>query len=284
MTISGKTKFIVIFGDPVEHTLSPAMHNAAFAELGLDYAYIPFHVKPEDLSSAVRGIKAMGIAGANITVPHKERVLEFLDDVDDEAKRLGAVNTIVNRDGKLIGYNTDGRGFVRSLKEDAALDPALKKVYMCGSGGAARGIGFALAAAGVRRVYLYDVDIAKMDRLIADLNSGAGRDVARPSKPDPDFIRSCDLVVNATPLGMHKGDPAPMPPDSFRVGQVVYDIIYNPPQTETLRSAVYGGAKAVNGLGMLLYQGVIAFEHWLGVSPPVETMKKALIDGLGQRI
>ena len=135
--ITGKTKVIAIFGDPIEHTMSPAMHNAAFAELGMDCVYVPFHVKPESLASAVAGIRAMGIAGANITVPHKERVLEFLDEVDEEAGRLDAVNTIVNTDGVLKGYNTDGRGFVMSLKEDAKFNPEKRRVFICGSGGAA---------------------------------------------------------------------------------------------------------------------------------------------------
>jgi len=279
MNISGNTKVIAIFGDPISHTMSPAMHNAAFAEMGLDYVYVPFHVKPEELGSAVRGLKALGFAGANITVPHKERVLEFLDEVDPFAGKLGAVNTIVNRDGKLIGYNTDGLGFIKSLKEDAGFDPAMKKVFMCGSGGAARAIGFALANAGTRRVYLFDIDELKRDRLVMDINSASGKVSARPTPPDPDFIRSCDLVVNATPLGMHEGDPLPIPEGSFRVGQVVYDIVYNPPKTKTLELAQAGGAKPVNGLGMLLYQGVFAFEHWIGRTPPAETMRKVLLSG-----
>lgn len=276
MNISGHTKIIAIFGDPVEHTLSPAMHNAAFAEMGLDYAYAPFHVKPNDLAAAVRGIRAMGIAGANITVPHKERVLEFLDEIDDEARRLGAVNTIVNRDGVLTGYNTDGRGFVRSLREDAGFDPEKKKVFVCGSGGAARGIGFALAAAGARRIYFYDIDESRRDRLAMDINSGTGREAARPSLLDADFIRSADLVVNATPLGMKESDPLPIPEKAFRVGQVVCDIVYNPKRTKTLAAAEAAGAKAINGLGMLLYQGVIAFEYWTGKTPPAQLMRKTL--------
>jgi len=280
MEISGRTKFVAIFGDPVEHTLSPAMHNAAFAELGMDNAYIPFHIEPGRLGEAVRALKALGIVGANITVPHKERVMEFLDEVDGEAARMGAVNTVVNNDGVLKGYNTDGRGFVMSLREDAGLDPASKRVFLCGAGGAARGICFALAGAGVRRIYLYDVDGPKLDRLVMDINSALGRQVARPSVMDPDFIRGAGLVVNATPLGMRGSDPLPMPEDSFRTGQVVYDIVYNPAETRTLKAARAAGATGVNGLGMLLYQGVLAFEHWFGVTPPADAMKRALTDRL----
>lgn len=276
MNISGHTKIIAIFGDPVEHTLSPAMHNAAFAAMGLDYVYVPFHVKPDGLGAAVAGMRAMGIAGANITVPHKERVIDFLDEVDEEAKRLGAINTIVNRDGVLAGYNTDGRGFIRSLKEDAGFDPNMKRVFVCGAGGASRGICFSLAQAGARRVYLFDIDEARQGRLVMDINAAYGREVARPSILDPGFIRGADLIVNATPLGMRESDPMPMPEGSFRQGQVVYDVIYNPARTKTLAAAEAAGAKAVNGLGMLLYQGVLAFEHWLGKTPPADVMRAAL--------
>jgi len=280
MEISGRTRFVAIFGDPVEHTLSPAMHNTAFSELGMEYAYIAFHVTPGGLGEAVRAIRSLGFAGANITVPHKERVMEFLDDVDDEAARMGAVNTIVNDNGRLSGYNTDGRGFIMSLREDGGFDPASRRVFVCGAGGASRGVCFALASAGVRRIYLYDVDGPRMERLVMEANSAFGRDFVRPSILDPDFIRGADLVVNATPLGMRESDPLPMPEGSFRAGQVVYDVVYNPAETKTLKAARSAGAKGVNGLGMLLYQGVLAFEHWFGRTPPAESMKRALMDRL----
>jgi shikimate dehydrogenase len=280
MKISGHTKVIAIFGDPVEHTLSPAMHNAAFAALGLDCVYVPFHVRPNGLKDAVLGLRAMGLKGANITVPHKERVVEFLDELDDEAKLLGAVNTIVNRDGVLKGFNTDGRGFVKSLKDDAKFDPKEKKVFICGSGGAARGIAFALIKAGAGTVSLYDVDGPKRDKLVQDLNTSLGKDAARAMPLDQDFIRSCELIVNATPLGMQGGDPLPIPAGAFGKGQFFCDIVYNPPKTAVMTAAEKAGAKVSNGLGMLLYQGVIAFEHWLGVLPPVEVMREALEKGL----
>jgi len=276
MNISGHTKVVAIFGDPIEHTKSPGMHNSAFAEMGIDAVYVPFHVRPESLGPAVAGLRAMGFMGANITVPHKERVMEFLDEVDDEARKMGAVNTIVNRGGRLTGYNTDGRGFIRSLKEEAGFDPAMKRVFVCGAGGAGRGIGFALAFAGVKRLYFFDVDEPKRDKLVMDINSAAGREVARPSIMDPDFIRAGDLAVNASPLGMHEGDPLPMPAASFRPGQVVYDVVYNPAETVLLKAARSAGAKAVNGLGMLLYQGVLAYEIWTGRTPPAEIMRRAL--------
>jgi len=281
MNISGKTKVVAIFGDPVEHTLSPAMHNAAFAKLGMDAVYVPFHVTPDRLGEAVRGLSAMGFAGANITVPHKERVMEFLDEVDPEASAIGAVNTVVNRDGRLTGYNTDGRGFIMSLREEAGFDPASKRVFVCGAGGAARGVGFALATAGARRIYLFDIDEPKLGRLVGDINSFLGREAARPSIMDPDFIRGSDLVVNTTPLGMREGDPLPMPKESFRPGQVFYDVVYNPAETATMKAAKAAGAKTVNGLGMLLYQGALAFEKWFGVAPPADVMKAALLSPPG---
>jgi shikimate dehydrogenase len=184
MNISGNTKVIAIFGDPIKHTPSPAMHNAAFAEMGIDYIRT---ITSSPMNWARQhGLKALGFAGANITVPHKERVLEFLDEVDPFAGKLGAVNTIVNRDGRLTGYNTDGLGFIKSLKEDAGFDPAKKKAFICGSGGAARAIGFALENAGARRVYLYDIDEPKRDRLVTDINSASGKVSARPSPLDAD--------------------------------------------------------------------------------------------------
>jgi len=280
LDISGKTRFVAIFGDPIEHTLSPAMHNAAFDELGMDCRYVPFHVTPAGLGDAVRGLRSMGFAGANITVPHKERVMEFLDEVDPEASKVGAVNTVVNRDGVLKGYNTDGRGFIMSLHEDGGFDPKGRRVYICGAGGASRGVAFALINAGVRRVYLFDIDGERAGRLAADINTAFGRDAARTTPPDPAFIRASDLAVNCTPLGMHEGDPLPMSKDSFRSGQVVYDVVYNPTMTELLKTAKGAGATAVNGLGMLLYQGVIAFEHWFGVVPPAGVMRKALTGGM----
>jgi shikimate dehydrogenase len=280
MKISGHTKVIAIFGDPIEHTLSPAMHNAAFAALGMNCVYVPFHVRPNGLKDAVAGLRAMGFAGANITVPHKERVMGLLDEVDDEAMLLGAVNTIVNRDGVLKGYNTDGRGFVKSLKEDAKFAPEEKKVFICGAGGAARGIAFALVNSGAGPIFLYDVDGLKRDKLVQDLNSAFNKDAARAVPMDQDFILSCELIVNATPLGMREGDPLPIPPGAFCKGQFFYDIVYNPPKTAAMSAAEKAGARISNGLGMLLYQGVIAFEHWLGVLPPVEVMREALEKGL----
>jgi shikimate dehydrogenase len=226
----------------------------------------------------------MEMAGANITVPHKERVMEFLDEVDEEAKALGAVNTVVNRDGRLIGYNTDGRGFIQSLKEDAGFEPSQKRVFVCGAGGAARAIVFSLVRAGARRVYLYDIDGHRCDRLVADVNSAAGREATRTAALDAAFIRGAELVVNATPLGMRPDDPMPMPDGSFRAGQVVYDIIYNPAVTSTMDAARRAGAKAVNGLGMLLYQGVLAFWHWTGTMPPAEVMRGALEDAGGRAV
>ncbi len=280
MKISGHTRVVAIFGDPVEHTLSPAMHNAAFGALGMDCVYAPFHVRSNGLKGAVSGLRAMGFAGANITVPHKEHVIEFLDEVDEEARLLGAVNTIVNKGGILTGYNTDGRGFVKSLKDDARFDPKGKKVFILGAGGAARGIAFALVNAGAGPVFLYDVDGPKRDKLVLDLNTALKKDAARAEPLDPDFISSCALVINATPLGMREGDPAPFPADSFKKGQMFCDIIYNPPKTAAMAAAEGAGARVLNGLGMLLHQGVIAFEHWFGVAPPVEVMRDALKQGL----
>ena len=275
MNISGKTKVVAIFGDPIGHTLSPAMHNAAFAASGLDFIYVPFNVKPDSLGDAIKGIRAMGFAGANITVPHKEAVIKYLDAVDAEAKLVGAVNTIVNRGGVLSGYNTDGRGFVRAAAEGVGFEPSGKRVFICGAGGAARGVGFALAAAGAKEIIFSDIDAVRRDRLVADINA-AYPGTAVSGGADAGTIRDADLAVNATPRGMKASDGSPMPDGSFRAGQAFADLVYNPPKTNAMDAAQAAGAKVMNGLGMLLWQGALAYELWTGAAPDMSAMKEAV--------
>ena len=167
--ISGKTKIYGIFGYPVEHTFSPGMHNSAFNKLGMDACYVPFAVPPERLEDAVRAVVPLGLCGMNVTVPHKERVLAFLDELSEEARLIGAVNTIEVRKGKLIGHNTDGRGFLRSLRERGGMDPKGKKFLFIGSGGAARAVGFSLALAGAAEIVFRDLDVRKASLLASDI-------------------------------------------------------------------------------------------------------------------
>jgi len=238
---------------------------------------VPFGVEPGDLGQAVRSIIPLGLRGLNITVPHKVTVIKYLDALTDDARLIGAVNTIEITDGKLIGHNTDGRGFLRSLREETALRPKGKTFLMVGSGGAARAVCFNLALAGAGTIVLHDIDRAKAEKLGRDVRSATAAKVIvleasglRSSAPD------ADCIINATPLGLKKDDPLPLSPDLIRKGQLVCDLVYNPPDTPLLRTARSRGAKTLRGIGMLLYQGVIAFEIWTGKKAPVIVMKKAL--------
>jgi shikimate dehydrogenase len=280
MNISGKTKIVGLFGYPVEHTLSPAMHNAAFADLGLDYCYMPFSVHPDRLPEAVTGLKALSLRGVNVTVPHKERVLQFLDEIDKEAAFIGAVNTIRNDEGRLTGFNTDGRGFMKSLSE-AVIDVKDKKVLIIGAGGAARAIGYYLCNE-AEKVFLYDVDTEKAGFLAQHLNtvrSNAERADA-VSMNDKSFIGSVNIIINATPLGLNPEDASPMDVSLITRDHAVCDLIYK--DTRILLAAAAAGSRTLNGLGMLLWQGVMAFEIWTGIKPPVGIMQEALLQKMAK--
>jgi shikimate dehydrogenase len=275
--ISGKTAVYGIFGHPVEHTFSPGMHNAAFAKIGIDGCYMPFSVRPENLGKAVKAIFPLGLRGLNITVPHKEKVIPFLDELTDDARLIGAVNTIEVRDGKLIGHNTDGRGFIRSLREETNFRTKGKTILMVGSGGAARAVCFNLALAGADTLWIHDINPVKAGKLARDIRSAT---TTRVTVLDALGLRmlapNADCIVNATPLGLKKSDTLPLSREFIRKGQLVCDLVYNPPNTRFLRMARSRGAKTLRGIGMLLYQGVIAFEIWTGKKAPVNVMRMAL--------
>lgn len=270
MRISGKTKVLGLIGYPVEHSLSPAMHNAAFEYLGLDCCYVAFPVKPELLGDAIRAIRALNLKGVNVTVPHKENVISLLDVVDEEAAFIGAVNTILNDNGVLRGFNTDGKGFMESLK-DSGIDIKNKRVVIIGAGGASRAIGFYLCkeAAGLS---ITDIDQEKASRLVNDLLRQKDNVYLIERITD---LKDVDIVINATPIGLKDTDPSPIDVSLLTGDKVVCDLIYK--DTFLLRSARQRGCKTLNGLGMLLYQGVLAFEIWTGMKAPVEVMREALL-------
>ena len=276
--ISGRTMVFGIFGCPVEHTFSPGMLNAAFWKLGMNACYVPYAVEPAQLREAVRAIVPLGIRGLNVTVPHKERVIPFLDDVTDDAGLIRAVNTIEVQGRRLIGHNTDGRGFLRSVREETSFRPKGRRVLIVGAGGAARSIAFSLALAGAGEVLLSDVDLKKARRLARDLQRGtkAGVGVVPPGGLR-DHARDMDCIINATPLGLHQRDPLPFAKDLVREGHLICDLVYNPPVTPLLKAAGARGASTLSGMGMLLYQGVIAFEIWTGKKAPLDVMRKALV-------
>ncbi len=282
--ITGKTSLFGIYGYPVEHTFSPGMHNAAFKKIGMNACYVPFSVNPDQLKNAVRAIIPLGLRGINITVPHKQHVIAYLDELSKEADLIGAVNTVQIVDGKLKGHNTDGRGFIRSLRVDAGYDPKGKIVLLIGSGGAARAVGFSLALARVRKIFLHDVDTPKANTLARDIRKKTGIEALSLSAGD--LVAAADesgCLINATPLGLKKNDPLPLKRETIQKRHLVCDLVYNPPETAFLKAAKERGAKRLSGLGMLLYQGVIAFEIWTGVKAPVTIMKNALIRQIAQR-
>jgi shikimate dehydrogenase len=273
MDVSGKTKIVGIFGNPIEHTLSPLMHNSAFKMLGLDMCYIPFRVLPGDLQYAVKAVPALNLLGVNITVPHKENVIPLLDEIDGEAVFIGAVNTVVNSNGKLKGYNTDGRGFMSSLSEHG-ISPEGKDILIIGAGGASRAISYYLSEK-ASRLFLYDVDMQKAGKLTSDLQK-IRNNIYLAEKIDAN--NGADIIINATPLGLKQDDPLPINPDFITSGMTVCDLVYK--KTILLQEAANKGAGTLDGSGMLLWQGVLAFELWTGIKPPVDIMRKALLSNI----
>ncbi|WP_353684116.1 shikimate dehydrogenase [Thermodesulfovibrio sp. 3907-1M] len=268
--ITGKTKIIGIFGDPVEHTLSPLIHNEAFQYLGLDYCYVPFHVKKEYLKDAVFAIKALNIKGVNITVPHKEVVIQYLDEVSEEAKYIGAVNTILNNEGTLKGFNTDSQGFVLSLKDEGILIKD-KKFLVLGAGGAAKAVVYGVLKEG-GEVYIYNRTLSKAWATKERFNNLGLIEVVNTI--DKSVTERMQVIVNATSLGLKKDDPMPLSPELLLSEHIYCDIVY--PETPLMKEAEKIGCKVIGGTGMLLWQAIAAFEIWTALQAPVEIMKKTL--------
>lgn len=266
-----------VFGDPIRHSKSPIMLNRAFEEAGLNAAYAAFHILPGQLEDAIKGIRALQFRGVNVTIPHKLEVMDYLDEIDEGARIIGAVNTIVNDNGRLIGYNTDGIGYVRSLKEETGIDLNGKKVLMLGAGGAARGVGYALAKEGAAHIYIANRTKEKAVELAHSMSgftqvTGMGLDELA------DVAGDAALIVNNTSLGMHPNvDSVPMDTALVRPGTVVSDLVYNPLITRFLREAEGRGGVIHSGLGMFIYQGAYAFEYWTGVPAPTAAMRDAVL-------
>ena len=280
--ISGTTRMLGVIGDPVAHTSSPAMHNAALSELGLDYVYAAFHVEPAALPQALTGMRALAFAGLNITVPHKRAVMEYLDEISAAAAAIGAVNTICNRDGRLLGYNTDAFGFIQSLKADGGMDLLPPVVALLGAGGAARAILYALLAREeVEQVLLLNRTVEKAAALKGDLDDRAKVRVG--SLAETGGLADAGLLINSTSIGMHPHeDASPLAdPSCLHEGMLVADIVYNPLETVLMRQAAAVGARAINGLGMLAWQGARSFELWTGTMPPVAAMVAAALERFG---
>ncbi len=284
-TVSGKTTICGVIGDPIAHTVSPAMHNAAFRALGLDYVYVPFHVREARLGDAIAGMRALDIRGLNVTIPHKVAVMKLLDRLEPLAERIGAVNTIINSDGKLTGDNTDASGFIRALREKGVA-PEGKRTAIIGAGGAARAIAFALAECGASMVILNRIEeLGWAQQLAARIALVARQPVTALELSRENLARALDsaeLIINATPVGMSPHpDASPVPAGLLRRGSVVFDSVYNPPRTRLLREAGEAGAITIGGLDMLVWQGALAFEKWTGLEAPVNQMREAGVKALG---
>jgi shikimate dehydrogenase len=273
-------KIVGLVGYPLGHSLSPAMQNAAFKHLGLDCEYVLFEVEPKDLSEALHGMRALHIAGFNVTIPHKETILPLLDEVTQLACIIGAVNTVKTQEGLLVGYNTDGPGFIDSLKDGAKMNPKGKKVVLLGAGGASRAVSVMLAKAGVKSLFITDIQEEKAQDLVSYV--GSYFEIESESIPAnhhrlQKLIAEADLLVNSTPIGMHpKINESPLP-EGIKLPKnlMVYDLVYNPAETKLIKTAKASGCKTFSGLDMLVRQGAMAFTIWTGLEAPLEVMRQA---------
>jgi shikimate dehydrogenase len=284
MEISGRTRVCCVIGDPIEHTLSPVMHNAAFEKLNLDFVYLAFRVRREELKDAIAGARSLDIHGLNVTMPHKTAIMEHLDKIDSTARSIGAINTIHNAGGRLVGYITDGVGAINALKEKGVV-PEGKKMLLLGAGGAGKAIAFH-AAQEVEELKILNRTAHKAKELAEVLRKKYYKKVSGNSLSSEVLkkeLERADILVNATSVGMHPDvDSSLVDPSWLRPELCVMDIIYNPLETKLSRDAKSMGAKVVSGIEMLVYQGAASFEIWTNHRAPVEVMKKAILNRLSQ--
>jgi shikimate dehydrogenase len=278
--INSRTTLYGVFGNPISHSKSPLMLNRAFQESGINAAYAAFHIDPGTLKEAIQGIRALRFRGVNVTIPYKVDVMSYLDEIDEGARVIGAVNTIVNENGKLIGYNTDGIGYVRSLYEETGLLLQGIRVLLLGAGGAGRGIAYALAKAGAEIVWVSNRTASKADELVSYISLlTEAKSIALEAIAG--IIDKVDLVVNNTSLGMHPNiNEIPLDPSLLHDKLVVSDIIYTPVETHFLKEAKARGAITHGGLGMFIYQGAYAFEYWTGQNAPIQAMREIVLQSL----
>ncbi|HIJ80105.1 MAG TPA: shikimate dehydrogenase [Desulfuromonadales bacterium] len=277
--INGTTQVVGIIGYPVGHSLSPAMHNAAFAAAGLDYTYIPFPVHPDNLGAAVIGLTAAGITGFNVTIPHKTAIMPFIDTLHESAEAAGAVNTVLIRDGVLTGYNTDGDGFIQAATQELGFTTSGSDVVIIGAGGGARGAIAALCRNGVRRIVICNRTVGKAAALASNFSQRYPetefRITSQDEMPSSD-LSSASLLVNTTSLGMNGENLDFIQLSSMPYNAGIFDMVYAPPETALMKKAAKAGIRAVNGLGMLAAQGEHAFSIWAGQKPPQGVMKRVL--------
>jgi len=271
--INGKTKIIGLVGENIKNSFSPYIHNRIIVKYSLNFCYLPFQVKKADLNNAIEGIKALNIKGVNITFPYKEKVIGFLDEVEESARRIGAVNTIVNNEGVLNGYNTDVVGFKRSLQEVGEFTVKRKKAAILGGGGAARAVIYSILEEGIEEVYIFNRTLEKAGKIKQDFSSFFPESSIYifPLEKESlkDKINKAHLLVNTTSIGMPpQVNNTPLPDEKlFHPNLLVYDLIYHPAKTLFLKQAEEAGAKIINGLPMLFYQAIESFYLWTGLKP-----------------
>ena len=278
--LTGHTRVVGVIGDPIEHSRSPQMHNAAFAKAGLDYVYVPFHVRSDELAQAIAGFKALNVVGINVTLPHKQAVIPYLTSISREAELIGAVNTLTFLEDGIHGDNTDAPGVLRALEENGALSiPVGEDVVVLGAGGAARAVVVAFALAGVASITIANRTTEKAIALAAEMQrktnvpmQGMGLTDTRVSAA----VRQSTLLVNTATASMDLTQPLLISVDWLQPNAIVYDIVYTPPVTPFMAAAAERGCQTLGGIGMLIHQGAIAFEKWTGVAPCTQTMQQAL--------
>jgi len=282
-SISPRTRVYALIGNPVSHSMSPAIHNAAFVALHIDSIYVAFQV--EDVQGALAGMRALdNFRGMSVTIPHKIEVMPYVDEIPAVDRHIGSINTVVKEDGKLIGFNTDGPGALKALV-DAGVALAGKKVLMLGAGGAARAIAFTLAQKGaIGELVLLDINEEFLANLAGDLKSGTEATIT-PGMLDPSAVEAhmatADIVINCTPVGMHPKEDATLVPEHlFRAGQVVFDVVYNPLETKLLRQAKARGLTVIPGVEMFINQAILQFERFSGAAAPEELMRRVVLERL----
>ena len=299
-SITGHTKIVGVIGSPISHSRSPQMHNAAISKAGLDFVYVPFHVSADAIDHAINGFRSINVIGINVTLPHKQSVIPFLTSISQEADLIGAVNTLTFSDDGIHGENTDAPGFLRAMNENNIPIPIEKDVVVLGAGGSARAIVVALALAGVNSITIVNRTILKAIVLAEELTEKISKNyddknleeienntdgtfdtvitgMGFDDKHLPEAIMKCAMLVNTSSSGMDESQPLLINQDWLQPETIVYDIVYTPPITKLLKAANEKGCQTIEGIGMLVHQGAIAFERWTGVEPCVNTMKNALL-------
>ena len=278
--LTGHTRIVGVIGDPIEHSRSPQMHNAAFAKAGLDYVYVPFHVRSDDLADAIAGFKALNVVGINVTLPHKQAVIPYLTSISREAELVGAVNTLTFVDDGIHGDNTDAPGVLKALEEEGDMSvPVGQEVVVLGAGGSARAVVVALALGGVASITIANRTVERAVSLAEEMQQKTNILMHGMGLADdrlPDAVSRCMLLINTATASMDPTQPLLVSADWLQSNTIVYDIVYTPPVTPLMKAASERRCPTLGGIGMLVHQGAIAFEKWTGVTPCTETMHHAL--------